>query len=422
MSIISNSKAEPGGDDASLSPDDSLEYYCPEARERAIPIRVSDLERLLMDDPALTEQDRANWSQFSRLVAAIFHQEAQAKLMELKARYAPFDPDSDCIEIEGSGRDVTDQSDEDFLRAFESTLIRANYRELDVETLKRAVAAPNEAGLNYIPNFDLFEHLKVYVRGETKIARTTRTLKSKFRKHTIIYDGYQRLVVALKFRPGDYLGEFVRPDALYLRMFKDVPHVDMEMHLPEQGTKVRMRMIDKAQIASPFAVTLPSMALKLMGAGILTSMFGVGAVVAAPISAGLNSFFGFQRAKQRHLHRMIRHLYYLTLANNASVFTRLIDSAEEEETKETLLAYYVLWRGTDQSVHWNQAQVDGRIEALLRDRAGIEMDFEIGDALRKLHRLGLVRCDDVRDVRPVSMREALAALQRQWIGFLHEKC
>ncbi|MBV8228733.1 MAG: DUF3754 domain-containing protein, partial [Planctomycetaceae bacterium] len=38
----------------------------------------------------------------------------------------------------------------------------------------------------------------------------------------------------------------VRSDVLYLRMFKDVPHVDMEMHLPERGTKVEMRWIDKA--------------------------------------------------------------------------------------------------------------------------------------------------------------------------------
>ena len=38
----------------------------------------------------------------------------------------------------------------------------------------------------------------------------------------------------IKFRPHPKLGKFVRSDVVYLRMFKDVPHVDMEMHLPEQ--------------------------------------------------------------------------------------------------------------------------------------------------------------------------------------------
>ncbi len=63
------------------------------------------------------------------------------------------------------------------------------------------------------------------------------------------------------------------------------------------------------------------------------------------MSVGFNSFLGFQRAKQRHLAYMIRQLYYMSLANNVSVLTRLIDSAEEEDYKEALLAYFTLWVG-----------------------------------------------------------------------------
>ena len=116
-------------------------------------------------------------------------------------------------------------------------------------------------------------------------------------------------------------------------MYKDVPHVDMEMHLPEQGTKVRMRWIDKAQIASPIVMGIPTLVAKLLFAS-LVSPLALGGLIIAPISAGVNSFFGFQRAKQKHLMAMIQKLYYLTLANNASVLTRLIDSAEDEEYKE----------------------------------------------------------------------------------------
>ena len=126
-------------------------------------------------------------------------------------------------------------------------------------------------------------------------------------------------------------------------MFKDVPHVDMEMHLPEQGTKVRMRWIDKAQIASPIVMGIPTLVVKLLAAAALSPM-ALGGLIVAPISAGVNSFFGFQRAKQKHLMTMIHQLYYLTLANNASVLTRLIDSAEDEEYKEAMLAYFFLWR------------------------------------------------------------------------------
>ena len=91
-------------------------------------------------------------------------------------------------------------------------------------------------------------------------------------KRTVYLDAYQRLVIALKFKPDTKFDPFVRSDVVYLRMFKDVPHVDMEMHLPEQGTKVRMRWIDKAQIASPLVVGIPTLAFKIMGFGFVASL------------------------------------------------------------------------------------------------------------------------------------------------------
>src|SRR5262249_29742069 len=152
-----------------------------------------------------------------------------------------------------------ERSDEQFLQPFEATLDRANFRLLDLEVIKQAISAPNELGLTYTPDFSLFEHLRVYVRGFTRIRRVCRSVSTRFRKRTVALDAYQRLIVALKFKPSNNLGPIVRSDVLYLRMFKDVPHVDMEMHLPEQGTKVRMRWIDKVQVASPFVMGIPAL-------------------------------------------------------------------------------------------------------------------------------------------------------------------
>ena len=149
-------------------------------------------------------------------------------------------------------------SDEEFLDPFEAALERANYRPLDVEVIEQAVAAPNELGLTYVPDFNQFEHLRIYARGYTQIARVFRSARTKFRKRTMLLDAYQRLVDRPQVQAtGLDLGPFVRSDVVYLRMFKDVPHVDMEMHLPEQGTKVKMRWIDKAQIASPVVMGVP---------------------------------------------------------------------------------------------------------------------------------------------------------------------
>jgi hypothetical protein len=224
------------------------------------------------------------------------------------------------------------------------------------------------------------------------------------------------MVVALKFKAGEDIGPFVRSDLLYLRMFKDVPHVDMEMHLPEQGTKVRMRWIDKAQIASPLALGIPTLALKLILG--LTTPFAIGALM-VPFSAGVNSFFGFQRAKHRHLSSMIQKLYYMTLANNGSVVTRLIDSANDEEYKEAMLAYYFLWRGSEDGEPWNVHRLDAHIENFLQEKTGISIDYEIADALGKLFRLGLAHRDPKGHLHVTPIEEAIATLRQHWDKTFH---
>ena len=406
--VVEETVEEAWGDQGEL-------FDLPEAacRERALPIRPGDLTRLLMAQESLGPEDRTHLGQFCRLLGATFHSEFYERLRDLKELYAPFDPDSDYVSLDGYTPQAADHPPEQFFDLLDVTLERANYHRLDIEIIKAAVQAPNELGLNYVPDFTLFEHMRIYVRGFTRITREARRAKGRFRKETVTLDAYQRLIVVLKFKETSRnLGPNVRTDVLYIRMFKDVPHVDMEMHLPEQGTKVKMRIMDKAQIASPFAVGIPTMIFKAMGA--LTTM-GIAGLVVAPISVGINSFFGFQRAKQKHLTHMIRSLYYMTLANNASVLNRLIDSAEEEEYKETLLSYFFLWQATKGPAQtWTSDSLDTHIETFLKETTGVEVDFEIADALGKLFRLGLARRDGRGNIHARPIVQALEHLDRLW--------
>ena len=386
-------------------------------REKALPIRPGDLTRLLLAQPGLTPEEHDGLSRFGPLLGAVFHNEFYERIRELKELYAPLDPDSDYVKIASHTRPRTEHSDEEFLPPFRATMNRANYRQLDVRVIQEAVEAPNELGLTYQPNFAQFEHLQVFVRGYTKIPRVFRGVKTRMRKRTVWLDAYQRMVVLLKFKPDPKLDPFVRSDVIYLRMFKDVPHVDMEMHLPEQGTKVRMRWIDKAQIASPMVTGLPTMVYKLLGAGM--NPLVLIPILVAPVVAGVNSFFGFQRAKHKHLSSMIRNLYYLTLANNSSVLTRIIDSAEEEEYKETMLAYFFLWRASVAGERPSGREIDGRVEAFLREVSGVELNFDISDALGKLFRLGLADRDESGALRVLGVQDALAQLDLRWDNAFH---
>lgn len=380
-------------------------------RERALPVRQDDLTRLLLAEPGLCQDEQEKLRQFGRLLGAMYHARFFDRLRELKERYAPLDPDSDYVGLAEHTLKVHDRSHDDFLVPFESALERANYRALNQSVIQEAISAPNEMGLTYQPDFSLFDHLRVYVRGFKQITREIRSVGTGFRKRRVTLDAYQRMVVALKFKPDPRLDPLVGTDVLYLRMFKDVPHVDMEMHLPEQGTRVRMRMIDKAQIASPLFTSIPAILVKYIAAAALSRMLLAGMVI-APISAGLNSFFGFNRAKQKHLLTMIHRLYYLTVANNASVLTRLIDSAEDEEYKEAMLAYYFLWRGTRDPEPWTIARLDATVENYLREKTRIAIDFEIKDALDKLYSLGLAYKHPLGVLEAVPLEQALHILSR----------
>jgi hypothetical protein len=415
----------PSHDAADLAPGSPMEsdvYKLSGAdlREKALPIRPGDLTRLLLAQPGLDEEDRRQLALLGPKLGSYFHNEFYQRLRDLKETYAPLDPDSDYAHIEDHTRLATDTLDEEFLSLFEATLERANYRPLKLDVIREAVEAPNEIGLNYVPDFTLFEHLRVYARGFTKLTRVTRNARSKFRKRIAVLDAYQRLIVILKFKDGlKKLGPHVRSDALYLRMFKDVPHVDMEMHLPEQGTKVKMRWLDKAQIVSPLMVGIPTAAAKLLLAFTISPMM-LGTALLAPLSAGVNSFFGFQRAKHKHLSNMIRNLYYLTLANNGSVLTRLIDSAEEEEYKETVLAYFFLWRYHDPSSGLRANALDIMVETFLKETTGAEINFEIEDALSKLFRLGFASLDAEGRLVATPIAEAIENLDRLWACAQHQ--
>src|SRR4051812_3333849 len=68
-------------------------------RERALPIRQGDLNRLLLAEPGLSPVEISHLERFGRLLGAILHNDFYDKLRELKELYAPIDPDSDYVQL-----------------------------------------------------------------------------------------------------------------------------------------------------------------------------------------------------------------------------------------------------------------------------------------------------------------------------------
>jgi hypothetical protein len=127
---------------------------------------------------------------------------------------------------------------------------------------------------------------------------------------------------------------------------------------------------------------------------------------------GYKTWYGFQVSKQTYSLQLTQSLYYQNLDNNAGVMYRLLDEAEEQECRETLLSYFYLWRYAGDR-GWAAAELDDYVELDLERRLNLEVDFEIGDALAKLERAGIVSKSGDR-YRAVPLEAAQATLDRMW--------
>ena len=121
----------------------------------------------------------------------------------------------------------------------------------------------------------------------------------------------------------------------------------------------------------------------------------------------------FKTRKIRFLKTLTENLYFKNLDNNAGVFHRLLDDAEEEECKESVLAYWFLLV----SPHpLTTPEIDRGVEAWLREHTRRDVDFDVTDAATKLVRLGLVTREGER-WSAVPLAKAKSVLDRAWDGY-----
>src|SRR3954469_18574175 len=75
--------------------EDQCEITRSPTSDHYIPLRPADLVRRLGDEPAVTIFERQQFRRLCQLVEATIHHEYRSRLEEIKAAYAPFDPDDD---------------------------------------------------------------------------------------------------------------------------------------------------------------------------------------------------------------------------------------------------------------------------------------------------------------------------------------
>ena len=124
-------------------------------------------------------------------------------------------------------------------------------------------------------------------------------------------------------------------------------------------------------------------------------------------------FNNFKNRKIRFMQALTQNLYFKNLDNNAGVFYRLANDAEEEESKEAILAYYFLLAS---SAPLTRGELDQNIETWFESEWNSRVDFEIDDALHKLVTLGLVeKSGDKLGAVPVD--QGIRILDQRWDNY-----
>jgi hypothetical protein len=400
------------------------------ARFQDIPVPRRDIVLALLDEFAahVEPDDLTQLRAICELLVKIYHLEFHAELEHMKRAYAPFNPDLDDENFDLSDIPSSERASQ-LAEHLRTVLERGNYECLTDGDLNKALTERSLFDLDIVVDTSVYEELVLYARGET-VRKVEIPRWFGLSKTSIDVATFDRVCMYVRFKTQEQLDAERRrikqtrfePGTTILKLFRNIPRADLEILFP--NCSLQMRPIDKVFFGVPAVLGGIPVLLKLAPlAFALAVILGLrnDEIDTASLIAGLTGLavlgsylfrqWGkFKNRRMLFIKELSENLYFRNLDNNEGVLTRLVDEAEEEECKEALLGYFFLLRAPD---GLSSADLDGMVEAWLKERFKISTDFEVGDAIAKLVNFGLVREQDGRyTVCPPT--EGLAQLRKRW--------
>lgn len=386
-------------------------------REKFIPIGRAELFDSLPGVSSCSVEDQSKLRELLRVLDSFLHHQYHSQYTELQKLYQPLDPDS-VFSFSDSTIATAHQNSEQVFSRLQFLLEKANYRKLEREELEVAVENASVLGIRLSVNFELFEDLHIYARGNRVEKWSKRTWWKFFKKEEFDVDVYQRLVIAFRLKDDCLLSDDHSPDVIYIKSFKSIPHSDMHALLP--GTQVRMSLVDQGKIILPTLSGLAVNLFKLFRFIMLITVFATifsffeffGLLVGALLYIA-KGVFSYIQTKDKYLLNLTRHLYFQNLDNNSGVLLRVLSEAESQDLREMVYAYFILWRFGKSSGLTAEA-LDEIAESNLKNSTELEIDFEVNDALKKLESVQIAKRQADGLWVAVELDQALTNLDFRW--------
>ncbi len=385
--------------------------YNNDIKERFIPITYNEL--LLGYQEYFNCKDDIRYQKLAIGIDRYYYNKFYDEIREITVNYQPFNPDSDLISSKFSVDEYAKKESSLFEHIL-PLLNHANYEVLSKEMLEKTINKKSPYGVEVSVDFDDFEEIQLYFRGESIQKDEIRDPKKLYLKYkSITQPLYRRLFIIVKPK---YIEDRAREIALkenknidkvrqklesqnsllsrdkanrsiYIKLFKDIPQVDLEMLFP--NTKVKMTLFDKLKLG------VIGGGGTVGGGTTLVTKLSVATI--EPISAlvALGAFGGilWRQVKEvlfrrtHYMAQLAKNLYFHNLSNNLGALNLMVNMAREEESKEALLVYLFL---AHQDTSISIELLDKKIEEYIGNKYSIEMDFEVLDGIRKLKELGLL--------------------------------
>ncbi|HLH98312.1 MAG TPA: TMEM143 family protein [Xanthobacteraceae bacterium] len=386
------------------------------AQDHVIAIRKSDLVEALLREGRLAEgAQQDGFRDICGAIGAILHQEYFAELERLRGDYFYFNPE---IEPHAAlDRAALEAAYVSLIGSLTAVLAEANFVELTHAEVEAAHRSRPALRVDTVAPLEDFREVRFFRRGHHEETIETGDWPV-FRRRSVPVIVYDEVVLLAALKPADRISErerrrlargHLRPGSVLIKSFHNIASIDLNSLFP--NVRVVLSLRDKLLLSGPALAGGVPILIKL--ASTITILFLVigfyfglsrsvkqeemaEALAALSGLVALGSFIArqwlrYQRQSLKYQKEITEKVYFRNVNNNSGIFDAMIAAAEDQESKEAILAFYFLLTAGGPA---EASRIKSGIETWLAQTFGINVAFKIEDALAKLNRVGLAFKDD----------------------------
>ncbi|XP_044303818.1 transmembrane protein 143 [Varanus komodoensis] len=309
-------------------------------RERYIPFSKDQLvDALVKEFHSSRHTDKDSFLAFvSHVDSSLLHQ-YHSILEQLKALYAPINPDQDTLQDFSLTDAERLTKEQEVLAMMEPLLDQANFNSLSEEALAYALVVHHpQDEVQVSVNLDQYEYIKFWALGQ-RIGplRVMTSIQSQHRG----FFGTSRIPSERHYFKRVMVAARPKNSHLVLKCFKDIPLEGLEQLLP--AVKVRTSIFYRTFLNIMLIVS--GLALFVNVGMVVLSDLKIGTMTLLIFFAALMAFRAWKVFRQRrniHSLELVHMLYYRSTSNNSELLDALTLRAQEEHAKEVILAHSFL--------------------------------------------------------------------------------